>query len=161
MLPLTLEGKVMNILSLIQNQLSPETIGQISTAVGESPEGTKSALGTAFPALLGSLLGKANSSPSGVTDIFNMLKQGQTQGGWSDAIGNVMGGLSGGAPQAANQSLLSSLLGSKLGPVADFIASRCGIRGSSATSLLGMAAPLLMGTIGKQVSSQGLGAAGL
>jgi len=53
------------------------------------------------------------------------------------------------------------ILGSKLGPVADFIASRCGIREGSATSLLGMAAPLLMGTLGKQVSSQGLGEAGL
>src|SRR5262245_31292546 len=153
--------KKINKLRIIQNQLSPQTIGQISNAVGESPEGTTSALGTAFPALLGSLLGKANSSPSGVTDIFNMLKQGQAQGGWSDSISNVLGGMSGGTPQAAHQSLLSSLLGSKLGPVADFIASRCGIRGSSATSLLGMAAPLLMGTLGKQVASQGLGAAGL
>jgi outer membrane protein OmpA-like peptidoglycan-associated protein len=150
----------MNILSLIQSQLSPQTLEQISNAVGESPEGTKSALGTAFPALLGSLLGKANSSPSGVTDIFNMLKQGQGQG-WSDSMGNVLGSLTGGAPQATHQSLLSSLLGSKLGPVSDFIASRAGIRGSSATSLLSMAAPLLMGTLGKQVSSQGLGAAGL
>jgi OOP family OmpA-OmpF porin len=154
----------MNILSLIQSQLSPQTVGQISNAVGESPEGTKAALGTAFPALLGSLVGKANASPSGVTDIFNMVKQGQSQGGWSDTISSVIGGLSGGtagAEQPAHQSILNSLLGSKLGAVTDFIASRCGIRGGSAGSLLGMAAPLLMGIIGKQVSSQGLGAAGL
>jgi hypothetical protein len=148
----------MNILSLIQNQLSSQTIGQISNAVGEGQEQTKSALSTAFPALLGSLVGKANASPSGLSEIFNTIKQGQLQGGWTDAIGQA---ISGGPPPAARQSLLSSILGSKLGPVADFIASRCGIRGGSATSLLGMAAPLLMGTLGKQVSSQGLGEAGL
>lgn len=147
----------MNILSLIQNQLSSQTIGQISNAVGEGQEQTKSALSTAFPALLGSLVGKANASPSGLSEIFNTIK-GQPQGGWTDAIGQA---ISGGPPPAARQSLLSSILGSKLGPVADFIASRCGIRGGSATSLLGMAAPLLMGTLGKQVSSQGLGEAGL
>ena len=148
----------MNILSLIQNQFSSQTIGQISNAVGEGPEQTKSALSTAIPALLGSLVGKANASPAGLSEIFNTIKQGQLQGGWTDAIGQA---ISGGQPPAARQSLLSSILGSKLGPVADFIASRCGIRGGSATSLLGMAAPLLMGTLGKQVSSQGLGEAGL
>ena len=148
----------MNILSLIQNQLSSQAIGQISNAVGEGQEQTKSALSTAFPALLGSLVGKASASPSGLGEIFNTIKQGQLQGGWTDAVGQA---ISGGPPAAARQSLLSSILGSKLGPVADFIASRCGIRGGSATSLLGMAAPLLMGTLGKQVSSQGLGESGL
>jgi OmpA-OmpF porin, OOP family len=148
----------MNILSLIQNQLSSQTIGQISNALGEGQEQTRSALSTAFPALLGSLVGKANASPSGLGEIFNSIKQGQLQGGWTDAIGQA---ISGEPPPIARQSLLSSILGSKLGPVADFIASRCGIRGGSATSLLGMAAPLLMGTLGKQVSSQGLGEAGL
>jgi hypothetical protein len=148
----------MNILSLIQNQFSSQSIAQISNAVGEGPEQTKSALSTAFPALLGSLVGKANASPAGLSEIFNTIKQGQLQGGWTDAIGQAM---SGGPPPAARQSLLSSILGTKLGPVSDFIASRCGIRGGSATSLLGMAAPLLMGTLGKQLSTQGLGEAGL
>lgn len=149
----------MNILSLIQSQLSPQAISQISNTVGESPESTKSALGTAIPAVLGSLLGKANSSPDGSTQIFNALKQGQ--GSWTDSISGFLSG--GGSPptQTGTGSLLNSLLGSKLGPGAEFIANHSGIRGSSAMSLLGMAAPLVMGTLGKQVSSQGLGAAGL
>ena len=81
----------MNILSLIQNQLSAQTIGQISNAVGEGQEQTKSALSTAFPALLGSLVGKANASPSGLGEIFNTIKQGQLQGGWTDSVGNARG----------------------------------------------------------------------
>jgi outer membrane protein OmpA-like peptidoglycan-associated protein len=151
----------MNIINLLQSQLSPQTVGQISNAVGESPESTKSALGTAFPALLASLVGKVTSSQGGATELFNMIQQGHSQGGWSDSIGNVLNSLGGGTVPAAHQSVLSSILGSKLGPVADFIASRCGIRSGSATSLLGMAAPFLMGTISKVVSSQGLGASGL
>lgn len=152
----------MNILSLIQSQLSPEAIGQISNTVGESPESTKTALGAAVPAIMGSLLGKANASPDGATQIFNTLQQGQ--GGWMNSISSM---LSGGANAAQAQggtgtgSLLSSLLGSKLGPIAEFISGHAGIRSSSAMSLLGMAAPLVMGTLGKQVTSGGLGAAGL
>ncbi len=151
----------MNILSLIQNQLSPQTIQQLSSSLGESPEGTKSALSTALPALLGSLLGKANASPNGATDIFNLLKSGQSTGGWPESVNDAANGLNKGALPVAHQSLLTSLLGSRLGPVADFISSRFGIREGSATSLLGMAAPLLLGTLGKQMSSQGIGASGL
>jgi len=150
----------MNILSLIETQLTPKTIGPISNAIGETPEATKSALGTAVPGLLGSLLGKA-SSPSGATELFNMLKQGGGQGAWPQSVGEATQGMSAGAPSAAQQSLLGSLLGSKLGPVADFISGHTGVSSGSAMSLLGMAAPMLMGTLHKQVSSQGLGAAGL
>jgi hypothetical protein len=153
----------MNILSLIKSQLPPQAISQISNTIGESPENTKSALGTAFPAVLGSLLGKANASPDGATQIYNTLQQ--NQGSWTDSIGSMLsGGTTGttGAPaQTGSGSLLNSLLGSKLGPVAEFISGHTGIKSSSATSLLGMAAPIVMGILGKQVTSQGLGAAGL
>jgi len=148
----------MNILGLIQSQLSPETVGQVSKAIGESPDTTKSALGATFPALLGALVGKATSSTNGASEIFDMLTQGA--GKWPESIAGAAGSPAPTTP-AASQSLLSSLLGSKLGAVVEFIANRCGIRTGSATSLLGMAAPLLMGTVGKQVASQGLGVAGL
>lgn len=147
----------MNILSLIQSQLSPQAIGQISNTVGESPENTKSALGTAVPAVLGSLIGKANASPDGATQIFNTLQQ--HQGSWMDSISSTLS--SGAQAQGGTGSLLNSILGSRLGPVAEFISSHCGIKSSSATSLMGMAAPLVMGTLHKQVSSGNLGAAGL
>jgi hypothetical protein len=150
----------MNLLSLIENQLSPQTITPISNAIGESPEATKTALGTAAPGILGSLLGKVGS-PNGATDLFNMLKQGSSRGAWSDNISELAQGMGGGAPSASQQSLLGSLLGSKLGPVADFISGHAGVRSGSAMSLLGMAAPLVMGTLSKQVSSQGLSAGGL
>lgn len=152
----------MNILSLIEDQLSPKTVGSISNAIGETPEATKSALGAAVPGLLGSLLGKVSASPNGATDLFNMLKQGGgSQGAWPQSVGEVTQGMSQGAPSTAQQSLLGSLLGSKLGPVADFISGHTGVSSGSATSLLGMAAPLLMGTLSKHVSAQGLGASGL
>jgi outer membrane protein OmpA-like peptidoglycan-associated protein len=150
----------MNILSLIQNQLSPEAISKLSNTVGESPESTKTALGAAVPAILGSLLGKANASPDGATQIFNTLQQGQ--GSWMNSISSMLsGGGNAAQAQSGTGNLLNSLLGSKLGPVAEFISGHAGIRSNSAMSILGMAAPLVMGTLGKQVAPGGLGAAGL
>jgi OOP family OmpA-OmpF porin len=146
----------MNLINLIQSQLSPQTIGQIGNTLGENPGQTRSALGVGIPAILGALVGKATSSPMGANDVFNLVKQNQSA--WSDSAGNW---LNTGAGSSSGTSLLSSLLGSKMTPVADFIASHTGIKGSSAGAILGMAAPLILGTLGKHVTSQGLGASGL
>jgi outer membrane protein OmpA-like peptidoglycan-associated protein len=151
----------MNILSLIENQLSPQTIGPISNAIGESPAATKTALGAAVAGILGSLLGKVSASPNGATDLLGMLNKGASQGAWSDNISNIAQGMTGGAPSTNQQSLLGSLLGSKLGPVSDFISNHAGVGSGSATSLLSMAATLVMGTLSKHVASQGLSAGGL
>ena len=107
------------------------------------------------------MIGKANASPDGATQVFNTLKQ-QDSGGWMNSISSLLGGGANAAQaQSGTGSLLNSLMGPKLGPIAEFISSQHGIRSSSAMSLLGMAAPLVMGTLSKHVASQGLGAAGL
>src|SRR5262249_32207244 len=138
----------MNLINMMQSQFSSQTVNQISSTVGETPGATKSALGTAIPALLGSLVGKATASPSGASEVYNMVKQGQgAGGGWPDSATSLLGSFSGGGAQAGGSSLLNSLLGSKSNGVTQYISERCGIKSSSAVSLLGMAAPLLMGTI--------------
>jgi hypothetical protein len=147
----------MNILNIIREQLSPEILGQISKTVGENPEGTKSALQSALPALLGSAAAQA-SSPSGATGLLELLKQKAPQGGWSESLSGLLGGAGGGS---AGSSFVSSLLGPKMNLVRDFIAGKSGIRSESATSLMSMGGQILMGILGKQVMARGLGASGL
>jgi hypothetical protein len=152
----------MNILNMIREQISPETLGQISKSVGESPEGTKSALEQAVPALLGSAASEA-ASPKGATDLFNSITQQLPKLGSLGSIGSLLGGLGGaggGGPGAAGASFVSSLLGPKMNMVSDLIASRAGIRGQSGSSLLGMAGTLLMSFLGKQMMTQKLDAGG-
>ena len=145
----------MNILEIIREQLSPEIVGQISKSAGESPEGTKSALQSALPTLLGSAAAQA-ATPNGATGLLDFLKQHTPAGGWSESVSGLLG--SGGG---AGSSFVSSLLGPKMNMVRDFIANRSGIRSESATSLMGMGGQMLMGVLGKQVTARGLGASGL
>jgi outer membrane protein OmpA-like peptidoglycan-associated protein len=147
----------MNILNIIREQLSPELLGQISKTVGENPEGTKSALQQALPALLGSAAAQA-SSPSGANGLLEMLKQKTPQGGWPESLSGLLGSFGGGSP---GSSFVSSLLGPKMNAVRDFIAGHSGVRSESATSLMGMGGQILMGILGKQVMARGLGASGL
>jgi len=125
--------------------------------VGENPEGTKTALQQALPALLGSAAAQA-SSPGGAAGLLDLLKQKAPQGGWSESLSGLLGSSGAGS---AGSSFVSSLLGPKMNGVRDFIADRCGVRPESATSLMGMGGQMLMGILGKQVMARGLGASGL
>jgi outer membrane protein OmpA-like peptidoglycan-associated protein len=78
--------------------------------------------------------------------------------------GNVSQLLSGGGENSlvnAGSGLLSSLLGSKANMLGSALSSMSGISGSSATNLLSMAAPLVLGSLKKVVGDQGLNANGL
>lgn len=136
----------MNILQTIQEQLSPDLLGQISKSVGESPESVKSSLtGGIIPALLGAAAAQA-SSPGGASGLFNLLKEKFSQGSPSAATlaANLTGDHEGGG-----SSMVNTLLGSKTNMIRDFIASRSGIRSQSASALLGVGGQLLMAVLGK------------
>ena len=62
---------------------------------------------------------------------------------------------------SAGSGLLSSLLGQKANSLSGALSSMSGISGTSATSLIAMAAPMIMGVLKKVVGEQGLNANGL
>jgi OmpA-OmpF porin, OOP family len=150
-----------DLLGLVKDQLSSAAIGKISEFLGESSENTQSAVGAALPTLLGGVMEKA-SSTDGAGSILNLLKDGGHDGGLLSNLGGLLGSGDGiSSLLGGGSGILSSILGPKVGGIVDLIASVSGIKKSSSSSLLSLAAPILMGVLGKQVSSHGLGLSGL
>ena len=150
-----------DLLGLVKDQLTSAAVGKISEFLGESSENTQSAVGAAMPTLLGGIMEKA-ATTDGAGSILNLLKDGGHDGSLLGNLGNLLGsgdGISG--LLSGGSGLISSLLGDKVGGIVDLIANVSGIKKSSSSSLLSLAAPILMGVLGKQVSSQGLGISGL
>jgi OmpA-OmpF porin, OOP family len=151
-----------NFLDLIKTQLTGgSTLDLISGFLGESPAATKSGLGAALPAILGSVI-KSGSTPEGAGNLLNLIKNGGHDGSAMDNIAGLLGGgkstdsfLSGGS------SLITTLLGNNAGTIANVIGGLSGMKGGSVSSMLSMAAPLIMGMIGKHTSASGLGASAL
>ena len=108
-----------NILEAVTGQLGSELANQASKFLGESGGGVTSALGSALPALLGSLTHQASASPSGAAKIFQMLTGPGVDTGM---LGNLAGLFGGGDKtsglMSAGQSMLSGLLGDKVGGLA-------------------------------------------
>jgi OOP family OmpA-OmpF porin len=151
-----------NLISTLTGLLgNSSTIGLVSSMLGEDSSKTQSAITSAVPALLGGLLNKA-SDAKGASEIFGMLKDGNHDGGVLDNVSGLLssntgfqGLLSSGFP------MLKSLFGDKADTVVNGLAHSSGISASSSSSLLSMAAPLLMGAVGKEVKSKGLDATGM
>ncbi len=150
-----------NLLDLLQSHLGKQVISKASSYLGESNNKTKSAMGSILPSILGGLMSKA-STKKGAKDLFNMLDDDMHDGSILEDVGGLFaGGDTSDAVQGFGGAILKNLFGNKQDGLLDMVTKSSGIKRSSAGSLLSMAAPIVMGMLGKQKNSLGLDANGL
>lgn len=150
----------MDLLGLVKDQLTASAVSQIGGFLGEDTNKVTSGLSAALPAILGGFLQKG-STTQGAGDLLNLIKGDTQSEGFLSNLGGLLSGGNTSGILSAGSGILSSLFGDKVGALASLIGNVSGLSSKSSSSLLGLAAPLLMGVLGKQVKSQGLGVSGL
>jgi outer membrane protein OmpA-like peptidoglycan-associated protein len=146
-----------NLLDSVKGLFSSDVINKMASSFGESEGGIQKAIGGAIPAVLTGLLNKA-SSADGAASLLNLSKDAASSGMLGN-LGNLLGG--GGNLLGKGMDMLKGLFGDKTNAITSMIASYSGIRESSASSLLSVAAPAALGTVGKQVTQNNMGVSGL
>lgn len=144
-----------NLLDLFKDQVSGALVNNASKFLGESSENTSSALGNILPSLLGKVVdqGDSESGAKGILDLLDKTDDSildDIGGIFSKGSGSVNGLLNGGS------GILSALLGNKVGGLVDLISGASGMKSSSSSSLLKMAAPFLFGIIKRQIANKGI-----
>lgn len=142
-----------NLIEAVESRLTPDVVGKLANAIGETPAKTSNAVSSMVPAAFAGLIQKG-SSESGVNQLLTGLKDfqaAQTFGEPSDPKGIM----------AKGNRLASGILGSSGGRIADVVARSSGVRKESSTSILSFVFPMIAGVLGKQALTRGLGAAGL
>lgn len=143
------------IMQLLNQQLSGGGLSQISQQIGADEQTTGQALSAAVPLLLSAMANNA-SQPAGAQSLHQALAQDH-----NGAIFNDMSGFLGN-PQAANGAgILGHVLGDKQDQVQNGLAQQTGLDAGSIGQLLMIAAPLVMGALGKTQQEQGLDAPNL
>jgi outer membrane protein OmpA-like peptidoglycan-associated protein len=145
-----------NLLDAVKGHFNSDMISKAASFLGESEGGISKALGGIIPSVLSGLTSKASSS-HGAEEVAAMAKDSHSSG----LLGNLSGFLGNGDLLGQGANLVKGLFGGKLGGIVDAISGFAGIKGSSATSLMSMAAPATLGTIGKHASDNNLGASGI
>lgn len=149
----------MNIVELLLKSLSGETLKQLASALGQSPESLQKALSAIVPLFLSGLGGLA-SKPDGAEKIMSTLKSVDELN--PDDFGKILAGGKGDEISQKGTNILEVLLGKQglaalLIPLAKYLASNTEV----VKKLLSLAAPLLMSIVSKQMKSGGLDIAGL
>src|SRR5262249_35649473 len=149
------------ILDTVRGLLTPEVTARAASLLGESESGVSRGLSAAIPAILSSLLAKAGDS-SLMQRIMSLLTDPGLDPNLGRSIGSMLttGGLAQTPATDLGQRFLSMIFGDRLAPVASALAEYAGLRSSTASSLLGMAGPLVMSVLGDRVRKDGLDAKG-
>jgi OmpA-OmpF porin, OOP family len=149
-----------SLLDAVKGQLTPDVLKSASSLVGESESSTRQALNGAVPSVLSGLT-NVISSRDGANTVAGLIRD----GGYGAAVDNVRSLFSGGSATtnmlSAAPQLLGTIFGGRASGVADLLGRSSDISSGSATKLLSLAAPLVLGVIGKRASAQGLNASGL
>lgn len=143
-----------DLIDLAKRQLTPDMIDKLSAYTGESGPATSKALSGSVPTLLAGMLSSA-SAPGGLTRLIDLFGQGRHDGSILAAIPAQLSGSGLDGLISSGSSILGSLFGTRQDAVTGVIASSSAVRQSSAGSLLCVAAPMVLGLIGRQLSSTG------
>ena len=139
------------ILETLQQRLGPDTIEQLSQAIGADPASTSNAVSLALPALLGGLSHNA-SNAQGAAALDRAL--GDHDGSILDNLGGLFG--AGGGGGGIGGAILGHIFGHKRGSVEEGVSRGSGLDPQQVIQLLTMLAPIVMGVLGRAKRTSGL-----
>ena len=150
------------ILDLLSSDLGKQIIGGVSSSSNQSEDKTAGVLKMAMPFLLGAMKKNA-SSPKGAEGLLGALSGGKHDGGILDNLGGLFAGGVDKSVEDDGAGILGHILGGSQSNVENAISQKSGVDASSVAQILKVAAPILMGVLGKETrknnvsDSNGLG----
>jgi len=142
-----------SILESVKGMLGPQIVNGVSSQLNEPTGVVQRGLEEGSAALLAGIGSKADQ-PGFMQQIFSFIKNPANYLAFAGVpAAAAAGGL--------GSQLLSTVFGSNQGAVADGIARETGMSAGKATALLGMAAPMVLGMLGRTVQATGMDASQL
>ncbi len=145
-----------NLIDAAKGLFTNELVNKASAYLGESETGVSKAITGIVPSVLSGLLGKT-ATHEGAGAVAQMVEA-EHGSGILDSLGSFFGNDTS-SLLGKGAGLLSGLFGNKADGITGLISNFSGIKSSSATSLLSMALPAVLGLLGKHAG--GTGASGI
>ncbi|MBV4358092.1 OmpA family protein [Pinibacter aurantiacus] len=146
-----------SLLDSVKNYFHSDFISKAASLLGENNVAVSKAVNAGIPAVLAGIIGNAQSD--GGTNLLNAAKQAAASG-MPEAPENLFSG-AGSSLLSTGSSFISSIFGNNSGVIGNLISNFSGIKSSTATSILSAIAPIALGFIGKEATSNNLSASGL
>ena len=144
----------------LRNLVSPAIVSALSRQTGESESGVSRGLSAAIPAIASTIASRTEDAGF-MTNLLDLATKTAAGPSPLEAINALASSPTGIDTTNPIGGWLSGLFGHTLSGITDSLARYAGISGASATRLLSIAAPLVLGYIGRLVRSDNLTVAGL
>lgn len=140
------------ILDILNSDLGKSIVSGVAGSTGNDSSKTNSVLTMALPVLMKAMERNA-STPEGAEGLMGALS-GKHDGSILDNLGGLFGGGVDESVKKDGEGILGHILGSKQQGVEQVISQKSGLDAGSVANILKVAAPLLMGVLGKQKKEQ-------
>ncbi|KAB7530633.1 DUF937 domain-containing protein [Flagellimonas olearia] len=140
------------LLDLLNSPMGQQLISGVAGQTGQSENKTADVLSMAMPLLMGAMK-KNTSTPGGAQGLMNALSS-KHDGSILDDMGGFFGG---GVDQNVmddGAGILGHILGTKQPQVENALSSKSGLDAGTISQILKIAAPILLGYLGKQTRQQ-------
>jgi len=152
----------MDLMNLLQNQLSDDVLDQLSQQIGAPKEQTATAANGIFATLVGGLANNATDQ-GGLSSLMSALDR-DHDGSVLDDIAGLIGSVS----QSGNSSgtlnatgILGHILGDRQETAVQQVSQSSGLDMGQIMKLMPILAPIVMGVLGRTKNSEGLDLGGL
>ena len=142
----------MDVTSLLFNSLGDQGISELSKKVGVDNKSVQSTLEGIVPSLLGAM-SKNTSSKEGAQGFMKAIDR-DHDGSILDNLGDFLGDSK---KQEDGNGILKHVLGDNRNQVEESLAMKTGMSSNKVSELMKIAAPIVMGIIGKQRKTQSTG----
>lgn len=153
-----------SILDGVTSFMGPQVLGPLASQLGVSTDSVQRGLQGGSAAILSGLAAKAEE-PGFLSQIFGMITNpANTPGalsGLTSNLGSAVSGVTGSPLMEMGSRFLSTTFGSRLSAITDAIGQSSGLGSGKASTLLSLAAPLVLGALGQHVRENNLTASGL
>jgi hypothetical protein len=151
----------MNLIEFLREKLTASVTEKISNFLGEPRQNVETAMQAALPTILGGLV-QQGTSDEGARKIMDIIKDGGHTG---DILNNLPSLLDNFDKSqllvTIGTNIFNHFFGNTSLILTDKVANLSDIKNSSAVSLLGLTAPMVLGAIGYVVQKENLGISGL
>ncbi len=137
------------LLDLLNSPMGKQLISGVAGQTGQPENKTADVLSMAMPLLLGAMKKNVSSSPKGAEGLMSALSS-KHDGSILDNLGGLFGGGVDDSVMKDGAGILGHVFGGKQPQVENALSQKSGMDAGSIANILKIAAPIVMGYIGKQ-----------
>lgn len=146
------------ILDILNSDLGKSIVSGVAGSTGTDSNKTSSVLTMALPVLM-KAMEKNSATPEGAAGLLGALS-GKHDGSILDNLGGLFSGGVDETVKKDGEGILGHILGNKQKGIEQVIGQKAGLDAGSVANILKVAAPLLMGVLGKQKNEQNVSNSG-